>query len=332
MTAERRPHEPALRVIEGGLEAAARPQVTVVVPAHNEQESLTLLAHRVRDVLDRAGRSFELIIVDDGSTDASEAALVALHDEDPRFRARLLQGQQGKSAALDCGVHAARGDILLWMDADLQDLPEEMELLLGPVERGELDLVQGHRAARNDTRFKVVASWIFNRLVSWAGGLDVRDVNCGFKAMRLAVARAIPLGDDMHRFVPVFAHQAGYRVGEVTVRHAARAFGASRYGWGRYLRGFVDIGIVLILPRLVRWLAPGLGAIGALSLLASAASAAALVVLMVRGPEGLLLEVGLTGLWFLSCAVAAFTLSWAQRLGVVTPVAGPRNHRVRKAL
>lgn len=323
---------PSFVVLPGGLPDAGAPQVSVIVPAYNEVESLALLASRVRDVFERAGRSFEIVFVDDGSTDGSAECLTKLHGGDPRVRARILDGRWGKSAALDCGIAAARGEVLVFMDADLQDLPEEVELLLAPIEAGELDLVQGWRRARSDTPFKVFASAIFNRLVSWSGGLVVRDVNCGYKAMRRAVARSLHLGDDMHRFVPVLAHRNGFRVGEVPVRHAARAFGRSRYGFARYLRGFSDILVVLVLPRVARALAPGLGTAGALLLLVSAASFAGLAISLLRGAAGYLLELGLIGFTTFLLAMGAFALSWWHRFGERTLVAGPRRHPIRTTL
>ena len=227
---------PTLRVIDGGATGSV-PVVSVVVPAHDEQPSLWVLANRVRDVLDRAGLSFELIVVDDGSRDGTAELLRSLAREDPRFRARILRHRHGKSAALGCGLAAARGRIVATMDADLQDLPEELPAMLEPIRSGRADVVQAWRRDRHDVRHKVLASRLFNQMCSAASGFVLHDVNCGFKAMTAEAAATLELGDDTHRFVPVMLHRLGYRVVEVQVHHARRAFGRSKYGPMRYARG-----------------------------------------------------------------------------------------------
>ncbi|MEE2828756.1 MAG: glycosyltransferase family 2 protein, partial [Myxococcota bacterium] len=229
------------QLLVGGLAERPVPELSVVIPAHNEAPSLELVTQRVRDVLEREERSFELIVVDDGSRDGTAETLERLHREDPRIRARILAYRHGKSAALTCGFRAARGRIVVTMDADLQDLPEEIPKLIRTLEEEELDLVQAWRAERNDPRYKVFASWVFNTCCFVFSGLRLRDVNCGLKVLRRSVARRLRLGDDMHRFIPILVHRSGGRVGEVAVRHARRAFGRSKYGPMRYLRGFSDL-------------------------------------------------------------------------------------------
>lgn len=222
------------------------PTLSIVVPAHDERTSLAQLAHRLRDVLDREGWSFELIVVDDGSRDGSANLLERLAEEDPRFRARHLPHRSGKSAALNVGFETARGTIVVTMDADLQDLPEEVPRLVHAMETRGLDLAQAWRREREDHLGKVAASWCFNLLCSTFSGLRMRDVNCGFKAIRREALEGLHLDDDMHRFIPLLVHRRGFAVGEVQVKHARRAFGRSRYGPMRYLRGFSDlVGFVL---------------------------------------------------------------------------------------
>jgi glycosyltransferase involved in cell wall biosynthesis len=284
------------------------PQVSVVVAALNERQTLRSLAHQVRDVLERRGLPFEIIIIDDGSTDGSDAILRELFVEDARFRSRILSRRHGKSAALDLGLGLARGERVVLMDADLQDLPEEMPILLDALDLG-LDLVQGRREVRNDALFKVVASWVFNRLASWFSGLPMRDVNCGYKAMRKEVAQRLRLGDDMHRFVPILAHRAGFRVGEAAVRHAARAFGRSRYGPMRYLRGLNDLVGVVLFPRVLHAVAPMLGPAGAM--LALLAGPAALLGLFRWGLDALAALV--LGMAMLSLGLLALALAYLDR-------------------
>ena len=227
-------------------EPSEAPALSIVVPAHDERTSLEQLAHRLRDVLDREGWSFELIVVDDGSRDGTATLLERLGQEDPRFHARFLPHRSGKSAALNIGFGAARGDIVVTMDADLQDLPEEVPRLVHAMQTRGLDLAQAWRRDREDHRAKVAASWVFNLLCSTFSGLRMRDVNCGFKAIRRQALDGLHLDDDMHRFVPLLIHRRGFAVGEVQVKHARRAFGRSRYGPMRYFRGLSDlVGFVL---------------------------------------------------------------------------------------
>ncbi len=294
--------------------APARPEVSVIVPAHNEEPALRALVGRVRETLDREGKTWELIVVDDGSRDGTEDVLRAMHADDPRVRVRILRTRHGKSAALDVGLRAARGDVFVTMDADLQDQPEEIPVLLRALDGG-LDVVQAWRIEREDTAFKVFASWIFNALCSAFSGLRLRDVNCGFKALRREAALGLSLGADMHRFIPVLLHRQGFAVGEIRVRHARRAHGRSKYGVLRYFRGFNDLIGVVLLPRLLHGIAPLLGPIGALLLLASAAFLAVLGTFAATGRVGLLWELGLSALGCFGTGLLCFALSYLARMG-----------------
>lgn len=299
--------------LDGGLVGRPRPDVSVVVPAFNEADALPLLASRISDVLGRADLRWELILVDDGSRDGTAGiirALVAEHDE---VRGRLLAGRQGKSLALVSGLRAARGRVVVTMDADLQDLPEEIPRLLSALRSRELDVVQAWRERRNDTPFKRMASWAFNRLCSAFSGLPLHDVNCGFKAMQARAARSLRLGPDLHRFIPVLLHRQGFAVGEEPVRHARRAFGRSKYGWGRYVRGFSDLVTVVLLPRLLQAAQPAFGPIALLCLLGSAASAGALLAWGSLSRMGLLWEAGLTSLGLAVAGLLALVLSLLAR-------------------
>lgn len=236
------------------IQADPRPRLSIVVPAHDERQSLGQLAHRLRDVLDREGWGFELIVVDDGSRDGTAALLDELGAEDPRFRACYLPRRTGKSAALNLGFASARGEIVVTMDGDLQDLPEEVPRLVRALETRGLDLAQAWRQQREDHPMKVFASHAFNAMCSAFSGLRLRDANCGFKAIRREALEGLVLDDDNHRFIPVLLHRRGFAIGEVPVKHARRAFGHSRYGPLRYLRGFSDLLGVVLLPRIRRGL------------------------------------------------------------------------------
>mgnify|MGYP002635170201 CR=1 FL=1 len=297
----------------------------MVVPAHNEEPALRALVGRVRDTLEREGRSWELIVVDDGSRDGSAELLRHLHEADTRVRVRILRSRHGKSAALDVGMRAARGDVLITMDADLQDQPEEIPVLLEAIDGG-LDVVQAWRVEREDTRFKVTASWIFNALCSTFSGLRLRDVNCGFKALRSDAAQGLRLDADMHRFIPVLLHRQGFRVGEVQVRHARRAHGRSKYGILRYFRGFNDLIGVVLLPRLLHGVAPLLGPLGVLLLLASAGFLSVLTAFAAQGRGGQLWELGLSALGTFASGLLCFALAYMARMGFTAEQADRARH------
>lgn len=245
------PPAPSLQAIPGGRSTPPLPDVSVVVPAFNESASIELLANRVRDVLERAELRFELIVIDDGSLDGTWEILRRLHRDDPRIRARSFAERRGKSSALSLGFSLAEAPIVVTMDADLQDLPEELPVMIEALKSQDLALVQAWRCRRDDPPHKVLASRIFNVCCSLASGLRLRDANCGFKAMRQDVAQSLQLGRDMHRFIPLFVHRSGGRVGEQPVRHARRAFGRSKYGLMRYFHGLVGLLRVALLPRLL---------------------------------------------------------------------------------
>lgn len=309
MSAESRP-----RVLPGGLSEHPPPEVSVVIPAHDEAPSLELIAGRIRDVLERAERSWEIVFIDDGSRDGSLDILRKLNDEDSRIRVLSLAFRHGKSAALDSGFRAARGSLIVTMDADLQDLPEEIPAMLEALEEEELDLVQAWRNQRNDPLHKVYASHIFNWF-SWIfSGLRLHDINCGFKAMRREVAQRLRLGDDMHRFIPILVHRMGGAVGEVPVRHARRAFGRSKYGPMRYLRGFSDLLGVVLLPRLLHRLAPALAPIGVVSLLAAVVVGVILTFFIGSGRLGSLWELGLSTGVLLCGGILCLVLAYFDRM------------------
>lgn len=297
-------------VLPGGRGPAR--DVSVVVPALNEAASLGLLAERVRATLDGEGLDWELIVVDDGSTDGSAAVLADLVSD--RIRGIRLAGNHGKSAALACGIAEARGRVVVMMDADLQDLPEEMPSLLEPLRAGRLDFAQGWRTDRQDTAFKRVASAVFNGLCTTASGLRVHDVNCGYKAMTLQVARRVRLSRGLHRFLPVLAWRQGFRVGEIPVRHAHRAFGRSRYGALRYLQGLNDLVSVVLLPRLLQWVAPLLAPVGLLALGLSGAAGLVLLWMFATARVGALWETGLSTLALFLTGLLAMALGTIERV------------------
>jgi glycosyltransferase involved in cell wall biosynthesis len=215
-------------------------KVSVVVPAFNEAESLPELLQSVGAVLDREGRDWEMIVVDDGSTDDTVDVLKRLRSENPRLRFKSFLRNYGKSPALAVGFQEAEGDRIVTMDADLQDDPEEIPLLLAKLDEG-WDLVSGWKKVRRDPLSKTMPSKLFNRVTSMVSGVRLHDFNCGLKAYRGHVARGLPVYGELHRFLPALAHWQGLRVTEMPVRHHPRKYGDSKFGARRFINGFLDL-------------------------------------------------------------------------------------------
>lgn len=222
--------------------------LSVVIPCFNENGSLVELCRRLVETLEGMGRSFEIVFIDDGSTDGGFETLRRLHGEDSRIKALRFRRNFGKSAALTAGFAAAQGRCVVTMDADLQDDPKEIPRFLEKLAEG-FDLVSGWKRRRNDPLEKTLPSRLFNRVTSRLSGVRLHDFNCGFKAYRREVLQEIEIYGEHHRFIPVLAHQKGFRVAEIPVEHHARLHGKSKYGWERYLRGATDLLTVLFLTK-----------------------------------------------------------------------------------
>jgi glycosyltransferase involved in cell wall biosynthesis len=222
--------------------------LSVVVPLYNEARSVPLLFEELAAALDAVGQPWEAVLVDDGSTDGTFAALTRLHAAHANVRVVRLRRNFGKAAALSAGFEQARGDIVVTLDGDGQDDPAEIPRLLAKLDEG-FDLVTGWKARRRDPLTRRVLSRAFNRVTGWMAGLRLHDMNCGLKAYRAEVVRGLNLYGELHRFVPVLAHAEGYRVAELPVNHRPRAHGRSRYGVERYLRGFLDLLTVSFMGR-----------------------------------------------------------------------------------
>jgi glycosyltransferase involved in cell wall biosynthesis len=219
---------------------AAVPLVSAVIPALNEAESLPELHAELVKALDALGRPWEVIYVDDGSRDATEAFIAARAAADPRVRGLVFRQNFGKSAALATGFRHVRGEWVVTLDADLQDDPAELPRLIEALEGG-LDLVSGWKQDRKDPLSKTLPSKLFNAVTSWTAGIRLHDFNCGFKLYRREVTDALEIYGELHRFLPALAHWKGFRVGEVPVRHRARRYGRSKFGASRFVNGFLDL-------------------------------------------------------------------------------------------
>ena len=227
--------------------------VTVVVPFRDEEATLSELFRAIEAVLDRAGISFEVLFVDDGSTDGSAFVVDQLSRHDDRARLLRLRRNFGKAAALATGFRESRGRCVVTMDADLQDDPEEIPRLLARMDAG-FDVISGWKRLRRDPLSRRLASKVFNSVTSWASGLRLHDYNCGLKAYRSECAKEIAetCYGELHRYLPMLAHWRGYRVTELEVNHRPRLHGRSRYGLERYVRGGLDLITALFLSRYAR--------------------------------------------------------------------------------
>ncbi|MEN8133100.1 MAG: glycosyltransferase family 2 protein [Pseudomonadota bacterium] len=214
--------------------------ISIVVPVFNEDESLEILFGELKAALVRIGRSYEIILVDDGSTDGSRSVIESLVESNPQVRAVLLRMNRGKAEALAEGFRAAQGEIVITMDADLQDVPAEIPRFLDKLDEG-YDVVSGWKQDRQDPLDKTLPSRIFNAVVSRVTGVKLHDHNCGFKAYRCAAAKSLDLYGELHRFMAVLCDVGGFRVTEIPVRHRKRMHGKSKYGWGRMVNGFLDL-------------------------------------------------------------------------------------------
>jgi glycosyltransferase involved in cell wall biosynthesis len=259
--------------------AVTVPEISVIVPGLNEADSLTELATRIRQSLE-GQRDYEILFVDDGSSDNSWEVITALSRADARIKGVRLRKNFGKAMALSAGFQRSRGSILITMDADLQDDPADLPAFIAKIEDGT-DVVVGWKVQRLDPSNRLILSRIFNGTVRKATGVKLHDMNCGFKAYRREVIRSIPVYGDLFRFIPAFAAWEGFRVAEVPVKHHARKYGASRYGLERILRGFFDLISVMFLTRYQRKPMHLFGLIG-----------------LFVGSIGFLTELYLTFLWF----------------------------------
>ena len=239
------------------------PALSIIIPVLNEEESLLVLHQGIVRNLEKIGIRYEIIFVDDGSSDGSWKIISDLATEKSEVRGIRLRRNCGKAKALSVGVQVSEADILMTMDADLQDDPDEIPNFLKKLEEG-YDLVSGWKKNRLDPLGKTLPSKLFNFVTSKVSGLKLKDFNCGFKAARREIYLGIPLYGELHRFIPVLAHAQGYRIGELAVLHHPRKHGVSKYGFERFVRGFLDLLTVLMMTRYAKRPAHFFGGVGVL--------------------------------------------------------------------
>jgi glycosyltransferase involved in cell wall biosynthesis len=230
-------------------DAEAPPEISVLVPVLDEADTVEELAAQVAGVIDELGRSFEIVFVDDGSTDGTPDRVRAANGRDPRVKLVRLRRNFGKAAALSAGLDHSRGAIVITIDGDLQDDPREIPRFLEALEDGGLDLVSGWKRRRQDRPVKRLSSRVFNGVTRALAGVALHDFNCGFKGYRREVLEQVSIYGELHRYIPVLASRRGFAVGEIQVHHMPRRHGASKYGWDRYYKGLLDLITVLFLTR-----------------------------------------------------------------------------------
>jgi len=225
--------------------------LSVVVPLYNEKASLKELHSEIRRACEKARLAFEAIYVDDGSDDGSFEVLEQLHRSDPRVRVIQFRKNFGKSEALAAGFEAASGDVVVTLDADLQDDPAEIPRLILKLNEG-YDLVSGWKQHRRDPLSKRIPSKFFNRTTALLTGLNLHDFNCGLKAYRLETAKTVRVYGELHRYIPALAKWHGFRIAEIAVNHRPRKFGKTKYGISRFLYGLLDLITVMFLGRFTK--------------------------------------------------------------------------------
>jgi glycosyltransferase involved in cell wall biosynthesis len=224
--------------------------LSIVIPLYNEEESLPELVSWIEKVMTTNKFSFEVIMIDDGSSDESWQIIEQLSQNNKFVKGIKLQRNYGKSAALHCGFHAAQGEVVVTMDADLQDNPDELPALYRMIKEEKFDLVSGWKKKRHDPLSKRLPSKFYNATVRCVSGIKLHDFNCGLKAYRKQVIKSIELYGEMHRYIPVLAKKAGFKkIGEKEVQHQKRKFGYSKFGFERYIKGYLDLLTVTFISR-----------------------------------------------------------------------------------
>ena len=241
-------------------------EISIVIPLLDEAESLPELTQWIARVLLARGLSYEVILIDDGSTDESWAVIEALAADDAALRGIRFNRNYGKSAALNVGFEAARGRVICTMDADLQDSPEELPELYRMIVEDKYDLVSGWKQKRFDPLTKTIPTKLFNGATRWISGIQLHDFNCGLKSYDQRVVKSIEVYGEMHRYIPVIAKWNGFRkIGEKVVQHQERKYGVTKFGLERFVYGFLDLASITFVSRFRRRPMHFFGTLGSLS-------------------------------------------------------------------
>jgi glycosyltransferase involved in cell wall biosynthesis len=225
--------------------------LSIVIPLYNEEESLPELVAWIERVMQQNNYSYEIILVDDGSTDESWDVIQQLRVSKPEIKGIRFQRNYGKSAALNEGFKAAKGDVVITMDADMQDSPDEIPELRNMIVNDGYDMVSGWKKKRYDNTFtKNLPSKLFNAAARRTSGIQLHDFNCGLKAYKKKVVKTIEVYGEMHRYIPVLAKGSGFRkIGEKVVEHRPRKYGVTKFGWQRFVNGFLDLASITVVGK-----------------------------------------------------------------------------------
>ncbi len=225
--------------------------ISVVIPLLNEEESLPELTSWIKRVMDENRYSYEIILIDDGSSDHSWDVIEKIHRENPDVKGIKFRRNYGKSAALHIGFSDAKGDVIITMDADLQDSPDEIPALVRMIKEENYDLVSGWKRKRHDPVFsKNIPSKFYNWIARRSSGIKIHDFNCGLKAYKKQLVKSIEVYGEMHRYIPIIAKWAGYKkIGEKEVKHSERKYGVTKFGFERFIRGPLDLLSVIFIAK-----------------------------------------------------------------------------------
>ena len=223
-------------------------KLSIIVPLYNEEESIPQLVEEIRDAVKKLSLEYELIFIDDGSKDGSFKQIISLASSDSRIKCLRFRRNYGKAAALSEGFKEANGELVITMDSDLQDDPSEIGALIDKINEG-FDVVSGWKKSRKDPWSKKLPSKLFNLVTGIMSGIRIHDFNCGLKIYKADVIKTISVYGEMHRYIPVLAKLAGFSVTEVVVNHRARLYGKTKFGTGRFLKGFLDLVTVIFLGK-----------------------------------------------------------------------------------
>lgn len=310
-----------------GSQGAHKVDLSIIVPLYNEEQNLEPLYRELKTVLDDCGRSYEIVFVDDGSTDGSAAVLETLCRRDETVTMLEFRRNFGKAMALSAGFDEASGNIIITLDADLQDNPVEIPRFIERIQEG-YDLVSGWKRHRQDPISKTLPSRMFNAVVSRTTGLRLHDFNCGFKAYSRSLVDNLHIYGELHRYIPALAFGDGFRVTELAVDHRPRIYGKSKYGIERFTRGLLDLLTVLFLTRYMKKPLHLFGSIGLVAMILGMAINSYLAIIWFRGAAighrpllslGVLLMV--LGVQFVSTGLIGEMLTHSHGSNETSPVA-----------
>jgi glycosyltransferase involved in cell wall biosynthesis len=224
--------------------------ISVVIPLLNEEESLPELSQWIKKVMDEHKFSYEILFIDDGSTDSSWNTILNLQTKNDNIKGIKFRRNYGKSAALNVGFEAVKGDVIITMDADLQDSPDEIPELFRMIKEDGYDIVSGWKKKRFDPLSKTIPTKLYNGVTSWMSGVKLHDMNCGLKSYKNDVVKNIEVYGEMHRYIPVIAKWAGFtKVGEKVVQHQARKYGVTKFGLSRFIYGPLDLFSIMFVGK-----------------------------------------------------------------------------------